>query len=382
METPLSRVGVVRPCYASSRGSSTVKFVKQSRTGNPCNVAEKSMPFAAMKANVIGITRLAALVAGALFSGAALAQSQAPSTDSGGYPARTIRLVAGTAPGGITDYLARMSAEGLAAQLPGQVVVENKAGATGNLAIEYVAKSPPDGYALLLVAGGNVVITPFLYRSLPFDPLNDIVPVFNVAGAPQLLVVPGSLAVKDLREFIALARANPGKMNYASAGPGSTTHLAADHFARLAGVELVHVPYKGVGPALADLVAGRVQMLSVGLAPVQAHLKSGALKALAAAAKARLAALPEVPTSAEAGLPGYEMTTWFGIFAPKGTSPGIVRLVNSKMQAVIEDSKARQRLLESGIEPIGGSVEAFAELVRSDARAWERVVRASGVKLD
>jgi len=290
--------------------------------------------------------------------------------------------VAGTAPGGITDYLARMSAEGLADRLGQPVVVENRAGATGNLAIEHVAKSPPDGYTLLLVAGGNVVITPFLYSSLPFDPLNDIVPVFNVAGAPQLLVVPGSLRVKDLLEFIALARANPGKMNYASAGPGSTTHLAADHFARLAGVQLVHIPYKGVGPALVDLVAGRVQMLSVGLGPVQAHLASGALKALTAASKTRLAAAPEVPTSAEAGLPGYEMTTWFGLFAPKGTSPEIVRLINSKMQAVIDDPKAKKRMLDSGIEPIGGSAEAFAERVRSDYRMWEQVVKASGVKLD
>jgi tripartite-type tricarboxylate transporter receptor subunit TctC len=328
-----------------------------------------------MKEKPMGAFRLAVLFSGALYVGAALPQSP-------GYPARTIRLVAGTSPGGITDYLARMSAEGLAGQLGQQVVVENKAGATGNLAIEHVAKSAPDGYTLLLVAGGNVVITPFLYGSLPFDPLNDIVPVFNVAGAPQLLVVPGALAVNNLREFVALARANPGKLNYASAGLGSTTHLAADHFARLAGVQMVHVPYKGTGPALTDLVAGRVQMLSVGLSPVQAHLKSGALRALAAASRTRLAALPDVPTSAEAGLPGWEMTTWFGIFAPKGTSSGIVRLVNSKMQAVIDDPKARQRLLESGIEPIGGSVEAFAELVRSDYRAWGRVVRASGVKLD
>jgi tripartite-type tricarboxylate transporter receptor subunit TctC len=328
-----------------------------------------------MKTNPIGAVRLAALLAAGLFSGAALAQSQA-------YPSRTIRLVAGTAPGGITDYLSRMSADGLAARLRQQVVVENKPGATGNLAIEYVAKSPPDGYTLLLVAGGNVVITPFLYRSLPFDPLNDIVPVFNVAGAPQLLVVPRSLAVRDLREFIALARANPGKLNYASAGAGSTTHLAADHFARLAGVELVHIPYKGVGPALTDLVAGRVQMLSVGLGPVQVHLKSGALRALAAASKARLAAAPDVPTSAEAGLPGWEMTTWFGIFAPKGTSPEVVRLLNAKMQAVIEDPKARTRMLDSGMEPIGGPEQAFAERVRSEYRMWEQVVRASGVKLD
>jgi len=298
------------------------------------------------------------------------------------YPARTIRLVAGTAPGGITDLLARTSAEGLSAQLGRQVVVENKAGATGNLAIEQVAKSPPDGYTLLLVAGGNVVITPFLYGSLPFDPLTDIVPVFNIAGAPQLLIVPGALPAKDLAEFIALARANPGKLNYASAGAGSTTHLAADHFARLAGVQLVHVPYKGVGPALTDLVAGRVQMLSVGLSPVQAHLKSGALRALAAASKTRLAAALDVPTSEEAGLPGWEMTTWFGIFAPKSTSSEIVHLVNASMQAVIDDPKVRRRMLDSGMEPIGGPAESFAARVREDYRAWEKVVKASGVKLD
>src|SRR5215470_10819666 len=319
------------------------------------------------------MVRLVALIACALAWGAASAQA---------YPAKTIYLVAGTAPGGITDTLARLSAEGLSARLGRPVVVENKAGATGNLAIEHVAKSPADGYTLLLVAGGNVVITPFLYAALPFDRLNDIVPVFNVAGAPQLLVVPGALPVKDLAGFIALARASPGKLNYASAGPGSTTHLAADHFARLAGVELVHVPYKGVGPALADLLAGRVQMLSVGLQPVQAHLKSGTLRALAAASKTRLAAAPDVPTSAEAGLPGWEMTTWFGIFAPKGTSSAVVQAVNAGMQAVIDEPKTRRRMLDSGLEPIGGPAREFAERVRSDYRAWEQVVKASGVRLD
>src|SRR5215467_9410093 len=319
------------------------------------------------------MARLLALIACALACGAAAAQA---------YPARTIHLVAGTAPGGITDYLARTCAEGLSARLGRVVVVENKAGATGNLAIEHVAKSPPDGYTLLLVAGGNVVITPFLYSSLPFDPLSDIVPVFNIAGAPQLLIVPGALPVRDLAEFIALARANPGKLNYASAGPGSTTHLAADHFARLAGVQLVHVPYKGAGPALADLIAGRVQMLSVGLSPVQAYLRSGSLRALAAASKTRLAAAPDVPTSAEAGLPGWEMTTWFGIFAPKGTSAAVVARINAGMQAVIDDPDARRRMLDSGLEPIGGPAREFAERVRSDYRAWEQVVKASGVRLD
>src|SRR5262252_3833843 len=318
--------------------------------------------------------RLAALIVAMLLSGAAASQP--------GQSDRTIRLVAGTAPGGITDTLARLSADGLSAKLGRIVVVENKAGATGNLAIEHVAKSPPDGHTLLLVAGGNVVITPFLYASLPFDPINDIVAVFNIAGAPQLLVVPASLPVKNLAEFIALARANPGKLNYASAGPGSTTHLAADHFARLAGVQLVHVPYRGAGPSLADLIAGRVQMLSVGLSPVQAYLRSGTLRALAAASKTRLAAAPDVPTSAEAGLPGWEMTTWFGIFAPKGTSSAIIQAVNASMQSVIDDPKTRKRMLDSGIEPIGGPAAVFAERVRSDYRSWEKVVRASGVKLD
>jgi tripartite-type tricarboxylate transporter receptor subunit TctC len=306
----------------------------------------------------------------------------APIADAQSYPARPIRLVAGTSPGGITDFLARTAAAGLSSALGQTVVVDNRPGATGTVAVDLVSKASPDGYTLLTVAGGNIVITPFLYRSLPVDPVNALTPVFNIAGAPQLLIVPGSLPVKDLREFVALAKANPGSINYASAGLGSTTHLAADHFGRLAGVQLVHIPYKGVGPALADLIAGRVQMLSVGLGPVQSHLKSGALKALTVASKRRLDALPDLPTSAEAGVPGYEMTTWFGIFAPKATSRKIVDLLNARLQTMIDDPKIRKSLLDSGIEPIGGSVKAFAELVRSDYEAWGQVVRASGVKLE
>ena len=298
------------------------------------------------------------------------------------YPTRPIRMVAATAPGGITDHLARLAAAHLGPMLGQTVVVDNRSGATGTVAVELVAKATPDGHTLLLVASGNLVITPFLYRSLPFHPVNDLAPVFNMAEAPQLLVVTGTLPVKDLREFIALARANPGSINYASAGPGSTTHLAADHFARLAGVQLVHVPYKGVGPALIDLIAGRVQMLSVGLGPVQPHLKSGALKALTIASKRRLGALPDLPTSAEAGVPGYEMTTWFGIFAPKATSPKTVQTLNGRLQTVIEDPRIRKSLLDSGIEPIGGSIASFAERVRSDYEEWGKVVKASGVKLE
>jgi len=296
------------------------------------------------------------------------------------YPARPIRLLAATAAGGITDYLARVAAAALTSSLGQTVVVDNRPGATGTVAVDLVAKAAPDGHTLLMVASGNLVITPYLYRSLPYDPVNSLAAVFNMAEAPQMLVVPGSLPVMDLREFIALAKATPGALNYASAGLGSTTHLAADHFARLAGVQLTHVPYKGVGPALADLITARVQMLSVGLGPVQSHFKTGALKPLVVAAKKRLEALPELPTSAEAGLPGYEMTTWFGIFAPRTTSPAIVRLLNARLQATIDDPKTRKSLLAAGMEPLGGSPQAFAEQVRAEYVAWGPVVKAAGIK--
>ena len=298
------------------------------------------------------------------------------------YPSRAIRMVVDTSPGGLTDILGRLAAEGLARELGRQVVVENKAGASGNVAIEYVMKSPPDGYTLIICAGGNLVIKPFLEHSLPFDPLVDLVPVFNVAEAPHILVVPNSLPVKDLAEFIAYARANPGKVYYGSAGTGSPPHLAADQLARLAGLQLVHVPYKGVGPALPDLIAGRLQIMSMSFGSGKPYLKSGTLRALAAGSKQRLAGLPEVPTSAEAGLPGWEMSAWFGIFAPKDTSPEIVRLLNEKFQAAIEEPRARQRLLEVGAEPLGGPAPAFAERVRADYRLWGKVIKDSGIKLE
>jgi len=298
------------------------------------------------------------------------------------YPSRAIRMVIDTSPGGLTDILGRMAADGLARELGQTVVVENKAGASGNIAIEFVVKSPPDGYTLMICGGGNLVIKPFLDHSFAFDPLADLVPVFNVAEAPHILVVPGTLPVKDLSEFIAYAKANPGKVYYGSAGTGSPPHLAADQFARLAGLKLVHVPYKGVGPALPDLVAGRLQVMSMSYGSARPYLKSGALRALAAGSKRRLAGLPEVPTSAEAGLPGWEMSAWFGIFAPKDTGPEIVRLLNDKLQQVIDAPKVKQRLIEIGAEPIGGPAPSFSERVRADYRYWGQVVRESGIKLE
>jgi tripartite-type tricarboxylate transporter receptor subunit TctC len=318
---------------------------------------------------------LRAALAAALLAGPSAAGAQ------GAYPNKAVRLIAGTSPGGLTDLLARLAADGLTPLLGQQVVVENRPGAAGNLAMEYLAKSPPDGYTFLLISNGNIVVAPFLYR-LPFDPLNDLVPVFNMADTPHLLVVPGSLPVKDLRELIAFAKANPGKVNYASAGAGSTPHLSADRFARLAGLQLVHVPYKGVGNAMNDVLAGRVQMMTMALGSARPYLGSGALRPLAVSSNRRLSGAPQVPTAAEAGLPGWEMTTWFGVFAPKGTRPEVVQLLNAKLQSVIDDPRTRQKLLEFGCEPVGGAQPAFAELVRADYAFWERVIKESGVKLE
>ncbi|HZM44937.1 MAG TPA: tripartite tricarboxylate transporter substrate binding protein [Burkholderiales bacterium] len=305
----------------------------------------------------------------------------APAAEAQSYPSRPIRLVVGSSPGGVTDLLARTTAGALAPMLSQNVVVDNRPGASGNMAMELVSRSPADGHTLLLISSGNVVVAPYLYR-LSFDPITDLVPVFNMADAPHLIVVPGTLQVRDLREFIAYARASPGKVNYGSAGSGSAPHLSAERFARAAGLQLVHVPYKGVGPGLPDLVAGRIQMMMVTLGSARPHLPNNALKPLAVSSKRRLTGLPEVPTSEEAGLPGWQMTTWFGVFAPRGTGPGIVNLLNAKLQAVIDDPRGKQRLVEFGCEPVGGPARSFAELVRADYKTWGPIVRDAGVKLE
>jgi len=321
-----------------------------------------------------GFVRIAAGIVVGLAAGLCSAQSV--------YPMRAIRLVVDTSPGGITDILARFSAEGLAQKLGQAVVVENKPGASGNVAIEFVARSPADGYTLMICAGGNLVVKPFLEHSLPFDPMNDLAPVFNIAQAPHILVVPASLPVRDLAEFIAYAKANPGKVYYGSAGIGSPPHLSVELLASFANIKLVHVPYKGIGNALPDMITGRLQLMSMSLGSARPYLKSGQIKPLAVGAKRRLSGLPDVPTSAEAGLPGWEMSAWFGIFAPRETPQESVRLLNDRMQAVIEEPISKQRLFEIGAEPVGGSVESFVERFRSDYRMWGQVIRDSGIKLE
>ena len=298
------------------------------------------------------------------------------------YPSRSIRLVIDTSPGGVTDLLGRLVAESLSQKFAQSVFVDNKPGASGNLAIDFLVRSPADGYTLMIASGGGLVVKPFLERGLTFDVMNDLVPVFNVAQTPHILVVPTSVPAKDVGEFIAFAKANPGKIYYGSAGIGSPPHLSMELFAKVAGLKLIHVPYKGVGGSLPDLLAGRVQVMSMALGSARPYLKDGRLRPLATGAKQRLGGLPEVPTSAEVGLPGWEMSAWFGVFAPRGTSAEIVRVLNEKLQGMLDDPKTAQRLFEIGADPIGGSAESFAERYRADHRMWGQFIQETGIRTE
>src|SRR5436190_14483547 len=253
------------------------------------------------------------------------------------YPSRSIRLVIDTSPGGVTDLFGRVVAEALTPRLGQTVYADNKPGASGNVAADFLVRSAPDGHTLMIASGGGLVVKPFLERGLTFDVMSDLVPVFNVAEVAHILVVPASVPATNVAELIALAKAQPGKINYGSAGIGSPPHLSLELFAKIAGVKLVHVPYKGVGGAMPDLLAGRVQMMSMAIGSARPYLKSGQLRPLATGAKHRIAGLPEVPTATEAGLPRWEMSAWFGVFAPRGTPPSVVQLLNQKMQEVLEE---------------------------------------------
>src|SRR4051812_15621684 len=307
---------------------------------------------------------------------AAAAAAQEP------YPSRPIRLVIDTSPGGVTDLFGRVVAEALAPRLGQTIYVDNKPGASGNVAADFLARSAPDGYTLMIASGGGLVVKPFLERGLTFDVMNDLLPVFNVAEVAHILVVPASVPAANVAELIALAKAQPGKINYGSAGIGSPPHLSMELFAKIAGVKLTHVPYKGVGGAMPDLLAGRVQVMSMAIGSARPYLKTGQLRPLAAGAKHRLANLPDVPTAAEAGVAGWEMSAWFGIFAPRGISPEIVRALNEKLQAVVENPTVRQRLSDAGAETVGGSAESFAERYRADHRMWGQFIRETGIRTE
>jgi tripartite-type tricarboxylate transporter receptor subunit TctC len=298
------------------------------------------------------------------------------------YPRRPVRLVVPFPPGGGNDIVARAVAQELGKSLGQQFVVDNRAGAGGAIGAELAARSPADGYTLFLGGVGSHVVNPSLHAKLSYDPIRDFAPVALIASAPSVLVVNPSLQATSIAEFTALAKANPGKLNYASNGNGSSAQLAAVLYESMAGVRMVHVPYKGVAPALVDLMSGEVQLMFGTLVAILPHIKAGRLRALAVTGRNRSALLPEVPTLAESGLPGYEAGSWYGILAPAGTPGAIVARLNAEINAAIRQPEVRERLAAEGAEVLGGTPADFASHIKAELSRMGKLMREAGVRME
>jgi tripartite-type tricarboxylate transporter receptor subunit TctC len=261
-------------------------------------------------------------------------------------------------------------------------VVENRAGANGAIGNEAVARAAPDGYTLLLGAAGALTIAPHLYEKLQFDSFKDFVPVSLVATSPFVLVVNPSVPAKTVAELTALAKASPGKLNYGSSGTGGAPHLAGELYKSVAGIDIVHVPYKGLAPAITDAIGGRVQILFADVGLVAPHIKAGTLRALAVTSTQRSSALPDVPTMTEAGVPGYTAGTWYGVLAPVGTPPAIVKRLNTELSRALGAPDLREQFAHQSVVAAGGSPEDFAALIRSDYDKWGKVIKGAGIKAE
>jgi len=292
------------------------------------------------------------------------------------YPSKTIRIIVPFTPGGSTDIVARHLAEKLRASLGQTVVVENKPGAGGTLGTDLVAKSPPDGYTLGIVPGAHA-INASLQRNLPYDTLRDFAPVIHIANVASMVVVNPAVPVKTIDELVKLAKARPGTINYGSAGAGTVTHMTGELFNIKAGTQLTHVPYKGSSQALTDLIGGQVQVMFANFPGTLQHVHSGKLRVLAVNGAQRSKLLPEVPTVAESGVPGYEANTWYGVIAPAGTPRPIVMRLNAEIARALESAEIRQFLAAEGGEAVGGSPEEFGSFIRKDVARWAEVASKS-----
>ena len=298
------------------------------------------------------------------------------------YPARPVKLLVPFPPGGNTDIVGRLIAQKLADSFGQQVYVENRGGAGGTIGAEAAAKSPADGYTIFFSTTGTLASAPSLQPGLRYDPLKDFAPISTLANAPVVVIVAASLAPKTLAELVQLARAQPGALKYGSAGTGHFVHIAGEMFKAAAGVELLHVPYKGVAPALVDLLGGRIDVMFDAFAQYEPHLQSGKLRALAVASARRLARLPQVPTSAEAGLPGYQVASWFGLAAPAGTPREIVERVNAEVRKALAKPAVLEMLAKLGLEPGGSTPQEYATMIAGELASWRQVVKTAGIKLE
>lgn len=321
----------------------------------------------------------------ALLGAVALALSAAPAAaqDAAGFPARTIRIVVPFPPGGVTDRLARVVAQKMQEQWGQPAVVDNRPGASGMIAAEQVAKSPPDGYTLMMGHIGTHAINPSLFAKLPYDPVQDFAPVSLLVSVPNILLVHPSVPAGSVAELIALARAKPGTLNFASPGSGTSGHMSAELFKSLAGIDIVHVPYKGPGPALQDLLAGQVNMLFDTVASSMPQVRAGKLKGLAVTTPARSAIAPDVPTMAEAGVAGYEIAPWFAAYAPAGTPPAVIDKLNAEMRRILALPDVRTAFVDQqGMTLIASSPAELGAHTQREIAKWARVVKATGARAD
>ncbi|HEY7658324.1 MAG TPA: tripartite tricarboxylate transporter substrate binding protein [Burkholderiales bacterium] len=295
------------------------------------------------------------------------------------YPVKPVRMIVPFAPGGNTDIIARIVAPGMSKALGQQIVIENRGGAGSMIGTEIASKAAPDGYTILMVSAAHV-INPAMVKKLPFDPVRSFTAISKVADVPAALVVHPSLPVKSVKELVALARANPGKLNYGSAGRGSIGHLSAELLGSLAKIKMTHVPYKGAGPALVDTIAGHVELLISSMPAVIPHARAGKLRMIGQAGDKRSAAAPDVPTMIEGGVPGFVVTAGFGLFAPAGTPRPAIDRVLAALKASLSDPNVRNRLSGEGAEPVGSTPEEYERFTRSEIEKWIKVARGAGIQ--
>ena len=318
----------------------------------------------------------------ALFSTALVFMAATTSVPAQQYPSKAVRMIVGFPAGGTSDIMARLTGQKLSEAWGQTFIIDNRPGAGGNIGTELVAKAAPDGYTLLVSPGSTLTSNPAVYSKVPFDTVRDFAPVTIIAGVPNALVVHPSLPVANVKQLIALAKSRPGQLAYASTGAGQSTHLSAELLKTSAGINLIHVPYKGSAPALTDIVAGQVSVMFDNLPSVLPFIKSGRLKPLAVSSAARSRALPEIPTVAESGVPGFDVTVWFAVLAPAATPRDIVNRLNAEIVKAINTSDMRQRLAQQGADPIGNTPEEFSAVIKRDLAKWAKVVKDANIKLD
>ena len=310
------------------------------------------------------------------------ALAPAPLAAQATYPDHPIRLIVPFPPGGPADALARIAGEEITRALGQPVVVENKPGAGGNIGMELGAKAPADGYTLTLAPTGNLTVAPHLYAKLPYDPAKDYAPITVIAAVPNILIVNPAVPARSLKELIALAKAKPGTLNYASPGNGSGPHLAGELLKRMAGVDIVHVPFNGVGPAMSAVLGGTVQMFFAQSSAALQQIKAGKVVALGVASPKRIAAAPELPTIAEAGLPDFDVTSWYALVAPAGTPPAVTTKLQATIAAALARPDVREKLAGLGAEPVGNTPAEFATMQRAESARWQKLAKEAGIRAD